>query len=566
MWRSFLDWMGLSGRSRDKSKNQEEARVAAMLRARTRERRTIAGEFVVLDLAEVRERVGEKWPLVSRHVHLLVENILSRRVRGNGTFFRCEEGVFAILFSDKSREEAEQECGAAAREIMDYLFGQALAGMEEIREEKFPVHSGSFEVDAEELENAHSPYEAIKAHVLTQVAAQAEEMKQLRAVHDELSIVERNLDALVATASEGNAPKLVQQLETLVSKLRALEKSLYATRPIEARLQQARGAQREWSLIEAPRSPLDRLSALIERTERELATIVAAESGVPLNGAQSPVPGENDVQWLSLPEHNIDFVIDYLPLLDMTAGVKGIYLTRIKFKIGGLSYSPKQLMEMEEDKEVLVIADRLALRYLVQRAEGEEGEVNQSVLVMTLHQRTLENLVSRRAYVELASQLSPAQRPLIFFEIALDEDWKTSRFSDWLSQLQPYCRGFFFRFPGSVLPHASDLAGFDLASLRRRTGSAIGVDAGDPCLADEEARLQAMRRLVHTANEVGLRTYVLDPPDARGVTLCRAATVRYVSCEAAMPATWRAGGIDRMTVDDMVARLEAPMDAASVQR
>lgn len=570
MWRALLERMVFWRKPAAPAGEPVDDRLADLFRQRG-EGTALVGELIVLDLAEARQRVGEKWPLVSRHVHLLVENILSRRIRGNSLFFQCGEGVFAITFADKTREEAEAECQQIGEEIMDYLFGQALSGIagSEAGENDvyLTVHSEVFEVEFKAFANADSPSEAIKSLIAERLAKRIAASDPARPVDAMLQDVERRLQELALTPRDDDPPKLVQQLETLVSRLRDLERTMRLARPVEAGMQPGKGLEGGWMPIERPPDPAARLSALIEQTLTQIAELKAEEAA--LDAGQEAVSGgaeESDVQWLSLAEHKIDFAVDYLPLLDITAGIKGIYLCRIKFKIGGLAYEPRQLMEIEQDKDVFVIADRLALRYLVQGQGDDEHEAVRSVFVVTLHQTTLENLVSRRVYIELASQLSAEQRRMAFFEIVLDEDWKASRLHAWLTQLRPYCRGLFLRFPGSLLPLPADLAALDLSPLRHRSGSAIGIDARDPVLADEEVRLQAMRRLGQTANEAGLRTYVLDVPDLRGITLCRAAAIRYLSCEAGMPATWRSGAIERMTVDDLIARMEALEQGRAAQR
>lgn len=571
MWRALFKRMVFWRKSATSADKPVDDRLAELFRQRGGSGTALVGELVVLDLAEARQRVGEKWPLVSRHVHLLVENILSRRIKGNNVFFQCGEGVFAVTFADRTREAAEVECKQIAEEIMSYLFGQALSGVSASgageNDIRLTVHSEVFEVEFEAFANADSPSEAIKSLIAERVATRIAASDHARSVDATLQDVESRLRELALTPRDDDPPKLVQQLETLVSRLRDLERTMRLARPIEAGMQSRKGLEGEWTPIERPPDPAVRLSVLIEQTLAQIAELKAEEAAMDVG--QEAVNGgsaEGDVQWLSLAEHKIDFAVDYLPLLDITAGIKGIYLCRIKFRIGGLAYEPRQLMEMEQDKDVFVIADRLALRYLVQGQGDDEGELVQSVLVVTLHQTTLENLVSRRVYIELASQLSAEQRRMVFFEIVLDDDWKTSRLHAWLTQLRPYCRGLFLRFPGSLLPLSADLAALDLSSSRHRSGSAIGIDVRDPVLVDEEVLLQAMRRLGQVANEAGLRTYVLDVPDLRGITLCRAAAIRYLSCEAAMPATWRPGAIERMTVDDLIERMDALKQKRAAQR
>lgn len=554
MLRKVLHWMGIGRRSERKAGIPADTFIADMIHHRKPGETALVGELVVLDLAEARERVGEKWPLVSRHVHLLVENLLSRRLRGNSTFFRCGEGVFAIVFADISKEEAESECGKIAEEIMTYLFGHALADLsteEETGGQQLAVHSEVFAIALDELEGAASPVEAIKAYVMQRVAERPAEQTQSGSVESVLIHVERTFDAIVAKASEGNSPKLVQQLETLVSKLRALERSLYASRPVAATREEASAYGTQWAPIEPPASPLSRLSALIERTEAQLATLRTADGAAGSGGAAVDAGHEGDVQWLSLPEHKIDFGIDYPPLLDITAGVKGIYLCRIRFRIGGMSYDPVQLKEMEQDDEVFIIADRLAMRHLVQTLAEEEGEAGPSVLVVTVHQTTLENLASRRSYVELISQLPVEQRRRIFIEIVLGANWKTGRLPAWVEQLKPYSRGIFLRFPGEALPAAADLQGIDFSATRQRGAGALGIDLADLRFGDEESRFHALRRIAAVASETGLRTYAINMSDSRTLTLCRAAAIRYVSSEKSMPAVSHPGGVERMSVDEL---------------
>src|SRR5690606_19733566 len=129
--------------------------------------------------------------------------------------------------------------------------------------------------------------------------------------------VERQLDAISLEPNRQREPKLVRQLETLVSRLRALERSLYAARPVDISGGQEYGEDRVWTPIDPPENPLQRLSALIERTEAELASLTAEAMGERSPEESDENAAEQDVQWLSLPEHKIDFAVDFVPLLDI---------------------------------------------------------------------------------------------------------------------------------------------------------------------------------------------------------------------------------------------------------
>lgn len=84
---------------------------------------TTAGQFQILVLDEIRERMGDKWDLICGQVNLVVEKIIKSYTGPRDIFYAHGELKYLLIFADLTPADAAQACGTIREEIHDALFG-----------------------------------------------------------------------------------------------------------------------------------------------------------------------------------------------------------------------------------------------------------------------------------------------------------------------------------------------------------------------------------------------------------------------------------------------------------
>lgn len=554
------------------------------------------GEVNILNLDEARERIGEKWLLVSRHIHLLIENVLSHRVGGNGFFFQCEEGIYGIVFSADEQDRAEERCAEIEREIMQHLFGDV--GLEEETEGgaddepllPLAIRAKSFTVDTSELVRAPSPGKALRAAAVGHVHQLNDEAARIAEIESMITYTERRFDALAQQAMLSGSPVLIRRLDTLTAQLRSLERSLSAVmRPVTDFKMEAStkmvpvsssAASRyenegdNWQQVTPDNGPMQRLARMIRKAEIQIAEIKRDADKEPdvsreARGETEPKEGEREagvprgaevLEWQSLPGNAVDFALDFVPLVELQTSLKGIYMVRPRFRWGGAIYEPHELLKLEGEPEILTIADRLSLRHFMQMKIPESGVT--PVHITSVHQSTLEVLGTRRSYVEVASQLPQNVQRLLILRLVLDAHWRRQNLMSWLEILSPYFRGFILEFPIDDLPSATDLTAMLKPSPRQAKIMSLGFQALSGARGVEVVP-EAARRLVDVANDLKVRTFIPGVEDAQLARQCKEIGVRSISSLRYFPAKVEPGGMGKVDLTNLLFADDASAKTAS---
>jgi GGDEF domain-containing protein len=88
-----------------------------------RESTLSAGKLHLLDLTELKARLGAKWARLSGHVEKFFEIAIRRSLGPDDSFARMAELSYVVLFRNLSAEEAQAKCGDISREVCERLFG-----------------------------------------------------------------------------------------------------------------------------------------------------------------------------------------------------------------------------------------------------------------------------------------------------------------------------------------------------------------------------------------------------------------------------------------------------------
>jgi hypothetical protein len=83
-----------------------------------------AGKLHLLDLIQIKTRLGEKWQRMAAHVERFFETAIRRSMGPGDTYSRLDELSYLVLFRALSPEEAQVKCQVISEEICQRLFGE----------------------------------------------------------------------------------------------------------------------------------------------------------------------------------------------------------------------------------------------------------------------------------------------------------------------------------------------------------------------------------------------------------------------------------------------------------
>ncbi|MBS0361739.1 MAG: hypothetical protein JSR98_10185 [Proteobacteria bacterium] len=83
--------------------------------------------FRMVGLAEVQERLADRWPALAEKVHATARSVIQRHMVRGDVFDRHGEDGYLVLFATLGPEEAEFKSRVIAREILERLLGEGEA-------------------------------------------------------------------------------------------------------------------------------------------------------------------------------------------------------------------------------------------------------------------------------------------------------------------------------------------------------------------------------------------------------------------------------------------------------
>ncbi len=84
----------------------------------------VGGKINFLNLSHLKEKLGPKWPRVSRIVHMITEDIIKTNLDENDFFVRVNEKSYIIVFDDLTQEQARLKCALIGQAILRKLLGE----------------------------------------------------------------------------------------------------------------------------------------------------------------------------------------------------------------------------------------------------------------------------------------------------------------------------------------------------------------------------------------------------------------------------------------------------------
>ena len=83
-----------------------------------------ASKLHLLDLAQLKARLGDRWCRLSIHVERFFESAIQRSLGPGDSYTRVDELSYVVLFRDLSETEAQMKCETVLRDVCQRLFGE----------------------------------------------------------------------------------------------------------------------------------------------------------------------------------------------------------------------------------------------------------------------------------------------------------------------------------------------------------------------------------------------------------------------------------------------------------
>src|ERR1700734_3613077 len=83
-----------------------------------------AGKLHLLDLAQIKGKLGDKWLRMSAHVERFFETAIRHSLGPGDTYSRLDELSYVVLFRGLSPIEAQLKCRVISEEVCQRLFGE----------------------------------------------------------------------------------------------------------------------------------------------------------------------------------------------------------------------------------------------------------------------------------------------------------------------------------------------------------------------------------------------------------------------------------------------------------
>jgi hypothetical protein len=112
-------------RAPDPVRPSDKAQAAAL-----RPETVSAGKLQVVSLAAIKDRLGDRWQRASERIRARLEDALRQRMGPGDLFLPLDDTSFVVVFANRSKEQAQLECYAAARDVLAKLFGDDMADIQ----------------------------------------------------------------------------------------------------------------------------------------------------------------------------------------------------------------------------------------------------------------------------------------------------------------------------------------------------------------------------------------------------------------------------------------------------
>lgn len=484
-----------------------ERRLAELLAGRPAEDAVVGGKVTLLDLGDLRARLGAKWPRYEERIHHAVNETLKRRLTEKDLFTRHGEDAYLVVFGESTEVEAKLKSALIAQEITKKFIGDADQGQGQLISVQTVVTTVDGRLARQNVDFVQSLDQALVKAEQVQVARRdrgqdddaplsPEEIQEL------LGLAERQIETLEGDLGDPKKRVVVAaQMRDVLRHLRDLEELLGAEDtswvPLHRQAKPAAPAPIDWKGTSV--EPVEVIRHFIDRADRHLAGPYAEASVL----VQEAEDGEGS---------GLGLEFSYLPMWHAPRRGVWLYLCQATMNVEGVSLSGGALVAGELDVAVIDALDRLTLRRAKSALQEVTDEGALSVIKVPVHLSSLTRPSAREQYLCVCHAVPEDARRLLVWEVvqAPPGVWST-QLRPAATALQRLGRAVFLRLdgePASFVQALRNLGQVVGAGIR-----VVGLDLGAVALSEAEA-IERLGQLARRAAQCRLTCYAhgLDSP------------------------------------------------------
>lgn len=407
----------------------------------------VGGKISLLNIGDVKERLGQKWPRYADRVHYIVSETLQRRLTEKDFFARTDEETYVVVFHDSCETEAKLKCALLGQEISKKFFGETEneADCSLQVETVVATVDGGFAREgvslAEAMADALAKAEETEANQARRLARKKEGLS-MEEVQELLGTAEQRLEDLERKAQDAKDFAIVRDsMRELVRELRNIESALASPDQSWIDLQTEPNSSQNAGLAWKNRNikPVEMVRQIITRADERIET------------------SEKSIVWVyddvDSAESALNLDISYAPIWSVGQQRVGLYLCRTAVKSLATASGPGPGSADVTDLKSVDVIDRIVLRRAKSDLQTITSEGRASVIVIPVHFSTLNRPCPTENYLRICHAIPPELRKMIVWEIrgAPLRGW-TTRLTQIVAVLRPLGRAVFALCNAPAIP------------------------------------------------------------------------------------------------------------------
>jgi len=427
----------------------------------------IAGNLHVLNLAKVKEKIGERWGRLHDVIQLNIEAIIKRHMKKNDEFMRRSDLDYVIIFHNSDQQETNQRLALVSKEIVEKVFGtdaltegfelettaekinkNTLEGQETLKEifaqldgssNRNTYSRASFAKGAAIIEEQGAAFLAEANQTLTNVISALSEVASVPDLNDFISVLEQISPKLEDTKATCN--KLLNHGASHYSGSDNTVKELEA-------------------VLATTNDYAKALKVLKEQALTKISTIT--DTGTPpKHGAPKASPQAKATPQVVVvdpddykdeaskkldPLRGASFY--YAPLWDVKREMISTFRCDLRPDTNTPNFSISKLFKGYSLEDAHLHLDMAVLRHIVRDLQSFAEEGAKCALTAAISFSSISAPKNRTKILQLVHALAERQRKLLVIEILnIDTNTWASRITEVVGFLKPHCRAVILRLP-----------------------------------------------------------------------------------------------------------------------
>ena len=495
----------------------------------------IAGQVQLVNLAEIAEHFGARWPSVKKRVHFIIDRILSRNMSDADYYVRQGDDKYHLLFSGLSESDAQTKCALLTREIFTELLGEGAEKAGKADLAGLDIRSAIVRIGSP-LPPEGMSLDAVDRLVITK---QAENVQDALAPADLKSLPKAGMMGLFSVlegveddlkrwqeapqAPEDEQAKIIARLEGVGQLLRQGERAVAGHFAGDHPSDQSntlegpppgtgeppgvpRQTDQKWKLFHnLPRLLRQTLAKVETQLEHHVKLFGMGGAPVPpLSPAPKPAEERPPFDW-----SKAEVVFSYLPMWQVKKKAINSYLCQLALTSGGEIHPIEALFDEKIDETVIASLDRLVLRKALQDIHLLIKSGRPNNIVVPVHYPTLMSSRARQEYLGCAAQVRPELLTYLIWELTdtlLGMSNQPARQAAAL--LKPYGRAILLRVRLEDR-HFDELAGAGIYAIGASLVGTVGGEAKVIHMAETfkaRAERSGLRAYLHGVRSLSLAT------------------------------------------------------------